>query len=62
MPKLRQFDQEDYQALPLALVGLGVAAYEVVIKPEITPSRLAFLGGLVIGAGVISLAQDYTKN
>ena len=52
MPPLRQFDQEDYQALPLALVGLGVAAYEVIIKPELTPTRLAFIGGLVIGAGV----------
>lgn len=52
MPPLRQFDQEDYQALPLALVGLGVAAFEVIIKPELTPTRLAFIGGLVIGAGV----------
>jgi hypothetical protein len=52
MPPLRQFERDDYQALPLALVGLGVAAYEVIIKPEITPTRLAFIGGLVIGAGV----------
>ena len=49
MPPLRQFDQEDYAALPLALVGLGVAAFEVIIKPELTPTRLAFIGGLVVG-------------
>ncbi len=52
MPPLRQFDREDYAALPLALVGLGVAAFEVIIKPEITPTRLAFIGGLVVGAVV----------
>ncbi len=52
MPPLRQFDREDYQALPLALVGLGIAAWEVIIKPELTPARLAFIGGLVTGAVV----------
>ena len=53
MPPLRQFDQEDYQALPLALVGLGKGIFEVVIRPEISRDRLAFIGGLVIG-GVVT--------
>ena len=52
MPPLRQFDKDDYEALPLALVGLGVATWEVIVKPELTPTRLAFIGGLVVGAVV----------
>lgn len=60
MPPLRQFDQADYQALPLALVGLGVATWEIMVKPELTPTRLAFIGGLVLGAVVASaLTNDY---
>ena len=55
MPPLRQFDKDDYEALPLALVGLGVATWEVIVKPELTPTRLAFIGGLVVGAVVASM-------
>jgi len=53
-------DREDYKVLPLAIVGAAEGIARYYIKPEITTERVAFLGGLVIGALVAKSLSPHT--
>ena len=56
-------EREDLRVLPLASVGVVKGVWEVFIRPELTAERLAFAGGVALGAlAAKSLTQGWEKN